>query len=144
MSRTPLIAIVVLLPMTVGCAEKAIPPEESYNPEEVQGTVDSSLPRAVQAKQEALQRILVSLHEGIEVDALSGYHSDLQFQETLDEFLEGTINLARWDFNGTPTDNDVPVVLYLSVDSSGGNERRVERVYTVTGSPGRLTIRRKP
>ncbi len=138
------IAMALLLPLAIGCGEPVVAPEEAYDPEQLQGTVDSSLPRPLQVKQETLQRVLVSLQEGIEVDSLSDYHPDVQFRETPDDFLEGAINLARWDFNGEPAGNDVPVVLHLSVDSSGRNERRVERVYTVTGSPGRLTIQRKP
>ncbi len=142
--RLRLMMLAVLSSMAVGCGESEVGPNEAYDPAQLQGTVDSSLPGPLQSKQQALGRILVSILEGIDIDALSGYHPDVQFRETTEEFLEGAINLARWDFNGSPTGDDVPVVLYLSADSSGRKERRVERVYTVTGSPERRTIQRKP
>ena len=134
---------VLLLLATAGCGEPTVPPEEAYAPEKLAGSVDTSLPKELQEKQRVIRKVLVTLQEAIDFDDLPGYHPDVRFTESLEGFLEGTINLARWDFNGRPTGDDVPLVVFLSEDTTGRNERRVERVYTVTGSPGRWTISRK-
>lgn len=143
MSRLIRFPSILLLALLVGCARREIPPEEAYVPQT--GTVDPSLPAPLQAKQQALKSVLDALSiEGIDFDELAS-DPKLEFQETAEEFLEeGAINLAGWDFNGKPAGNDLPVVLYLNLDSTGRNQRKVERVYTVTGSPGRFTISRKP
>ena len=143
MSKLLCISPVLLLAASIGCGQGEIPPEEAFAPEKLMGHVDESLPPELQAKQKVLKRILVSLEEGVDFDYLPEEHPDVQLEESMEDFLEGTINLARWDFNGPPAGDGVPVVLYFSRDTSGRNERRVTRVYTVTGSKGRWTISRK-
>ena len=133
---------VLLLAASGGCGKAEIPAEKAYAPEKLAGHVDPGLPPELQAKQEALARILISLHEGIDFDYLPEEHPDVRFDESPESFLEGTVNLARWDFNGSPAGDDVPVVLHFSLDTTGHNQRRVERVYVVTGLPGSWTIGR--
>ena len=127
----------------LGCGETTVAPEDSYDPVDVAGTVDTSLPPKLLAKQEMLSTVLVLFQQGIEVDALADYEPGARFAESQEEFLEGAMNLSRWDFNGRPEGSDVPVVLFLTEDTDTGKERRVERVYAVSGSPTRFTISRK-
>lgn len=134
---------ILMLAAAVGCGENEIPPEEAYTP--VSGDVDTSLPPDLQEKQQALKSILDALSvEGVDLDQLLDQNPNLRFNESSEEFYErGGINLDGWEFNGKPVGNDLPVVLYLNLDSTGRNKLKVERVYTVTGSRGRFTITRK-
>ena len=132
-----------LAAIAVGCGEAAVPIEESYDPQQNSGEVDTGLPDALQAKQRIVQIVLNALsQENIEIEFLSNSYPEVKFTETAEGFDEDTLGLARWDFNGKPAGNDVPVVLWLSLDSSGENERKVERVYTVTGY-GEYVVARK-
>ena len=71
------------------------------------------------------------------VDDVSGYTPNVRFQETPDSFLpSGTLDLARWAFDGKPTGNDVPVVMHFTLDTPGGETKEEKRVYTVTGAGG--------
>ena len=135
---------ILLLAAAVGCGEKEIPPEEAYTP--VSGDVDTSLSPELQQKQQALKSILDALSvEGLDLDQLPEQYPGLRFNESAEEFYERSgINLDGWEFNGKPVGNDLPVVLYLNLDSTGRKKLKVERVYTVTGSRGRFTISRKP
>ena len=134
---------VLLAVACLGRGETTVAPEDSYDPVQAAGTVDESLPRGLGAKQEMLSSVLVLLQQGIEVDALADYEPGARFAESPEEFLEGALNLARWNFNGRPEGSDVPVVLFLTEDADTGKERRVERVYSVTGSATQFTISRK-
>ena len=143
MHRLHVSALAVLTALLVGCGEETVPPEQSYDPQQDSGEVDASLPQALQVKQRVLQGVLNELQTGTEVEFLRNYLPDVRFQETQEKFDEGTLGVARWDFGGKPTGNDVPVVLWLSLDSSGKNEKKVERIYSVGGSAGAYTIARK-
>ncbi len=138
-----LLAAAFLAMWLLGCGETTVAPEDSYDPVDAAGTVDESLPRGLRAKQEMLSGVFVLLQQGIEVDALADYEPGARFAESQEEFLEGTLNLSRWNFNGRPEGSDVPVVLFLTEDADTGKERRVERVYSVTGSVSQFTISRK-
>jgi len=129
--------------LAAGCGEPAVAPEDAYEPAELQGTVDTGLPPEQQKKQQAVYDVLSVLHQGVAVDDLPGYCPDIRFQETPESFLSpGTLDLARWEFDGKPTGNDVPVVLHFTLDAPGGETKEERRVYTVT-SPGRLTVIRR-
>lgn len=143
MHRSLSLASTLLLLTAVGCGEATVPPDKAYYPENLQGTVNKSLPRDLQEKQEAVAAVLGYLLEDGTFESLPEDVPEARFKESLEEFLEGTLNLARWDFDGDPTGDDVPVVLYFNKDSTGENQVEVKRVYTVSGSPGRYTIRRK-
>jgi len=139
------ICSVFLVLLAAGCGEPTIAPEDSYEPAELQGTVDTSLPPELQKKQQALYDVLSVLQRGVAVDDVSGYTPNVRFQETPESFLpSGTLDLARWAFDGKPTGNDVPVVMHFTLDSPGGETKEEKRVYTVTGSGGQMVIRRKP
>ena len=127
-----------------GCGEGTVDPEDAYNPEALQGVVDTGLPPQARAKQEALKAILDSVHELVGFDELPLAHPGIRFAESRDGFFEGTLGLHGWEFDGPPAGNDVPVLLQLYEDSSGKNIRQSKRVYMVTGSPGRTMIRRRP
>ena len=127
----------------LGCGEPTVPPDEAYDPEKMQGTVDTTLPPELRAKQEAILEAFDALQRGVPIDMLAEEVSGIRFTESAESFFEDTIRLERWEFNGRPTGNDVPVVLYLAEDDAGENLRQRDRIYTVSGSPGRFTITRK-
>ncbi len=144
MSRVLMLSFFLLAAIAVGCGEPDVPIEESDDPEQRVGEVDESLSKALQIKQQLLKIVLDAFTvENIEVEFLSNSYPRATFTESAEDFDENTLGVARWDFNGKPTGSDVPVALWLSVDSSGTNERKVERVYTVTGSMGAFKVARK-
>ncbi len=138
------LASVLLLGALIGCGRPTVAPEDVFNPGKLQGTVDTNLPDHLQAKQQALAAAFeVIMVEFVEPESVAENVPGVQFLETNDEFMEGTIELSRWDFNGEPTGNDVPVVMFFLEDGPEQKQRRVERVYTVTGGAGAATIGRK-
>jgi hypothetical protein len=137
---------VMSLPLAAGCGGGAA--GEVYRPETFQGQVDTSLPQDLQAKQEALRRLLNGLQEGFgEAAALRIFLPDVDFRESFEQFFAGQKRLVRWDFHGVPQGNDVPVVLYFDDKDAGPasqeTERREERVYSVAFSGRRATIARR-
>ncbi|MEE8451153.1 MAG: hypothetical protein V3R99_04530 [Thermoguttaceae bacterium] len=138
------IALLLVL-ATLGCGESEVPPEEVYDPANYEGTVDTNLPPGAQAKQTALKEVFGLIqHEFIEVEDVSNLTVGIEFVETEDQFLEGTLSLRSWEFNGAPTGDDVPVVMTFEDESAEDGKRTVERVYKVSGGPGRHTISREP
>jgi hypothetical protein len=119
-------------------------PVETYKPHEYQGQVDTSLSPELQATQKVVKRVLDELQRGTGYESLPELHPDVRLSESREAFFDGAIGLARWNFDGPPSGNDVPVVLYLREDSPTNPERQVRRTYTVTGSAGQYTIARKP
>jgi hypothetical protein len=142
----PLPLVLLLAAATLGvpgCAEKENPPKKDYVP--ICGAVDTSLPPDVQVRQQVLKSMLDALTMGMTLDQLFDQNPTLRFDQSPAEFYErGAVGLAGWQFDGKPEGNDVPVVLYLMLDSAGRNQLMVRRVYRVTDSGGRLTISRKP
>lgn len=143
MSRVLLPCLSLLVVAALGCGEPTVSPDEAYDPEELQGTVDTTLPPALQARQEAIFELFDALQRGVPIDTLDQEISGISFQESEESFLEDTIRLERWEFSGKPLGNDVPVTLFLAKDDAGEDLLERERVYTVSGAPGRFTIRRK-
>ena len=133
----------LLLVAVLGCGEPTVSPDEAYDPEELQGTVDTTLPPDLQARQEAILELFDALQRGVPIDTLDQEISGISFQESEESFFEDTIRLERWEFSGKPSGNDVPVTLFLAKDDAGEDLLEQERVYTVAGAPGRFTIRRK-
>jgi hypothetical protein len=137
---TPL-ALILLLATAAGCGRPACSPQDAHAP--VLGEVDAYLPPDVQTKQMVLKSFFDGLCKGISLDRLCRQDPNLRFDESLEEFLEpGAIGLGGWQFLGKPDGDDVPVVLYFNLDGTGRNQLKVERVYTVTDTGGRLTISR--
>ena len=117
-------------------------------PQHVQGRVDTTLPAELQAKQRAVRRLLNGLQEGVgDAAGLAIYSPGIVYREKFEDFFNGAGQLARWEFNGRPQGNEVPVVLYFDDQNSGlvnpENVRREERVYLVSGSGQQYTISRK-
>lgn len=146
MRRLLSISFILALPFVLGCGNGQVPPDKVYRPDLLQGQVDASLPAPLQAKQQALRRLLAGLQEGIgDSHALREFVPGITFRESFDRFYEGAERLARWEFNGAPKNNEVPVALYLVDTPDGGAkaERRVERVYLVSGGGRQFTVARK-
>lgn len=135
----------LLLIFAAGCGgETVVPVDESYNPDEIEGQVDESLPAPLKVKQAALKRFLGRMVEGIAVEDVRGYEEDLNFTETEEKFWPANLGeIARWKFDGKPTGNDVPIEITFSGDDPEAEEQPQKRVYTVTGRPGNFTIARK-
>lgn len=114
-----------------------------YDPTEYQGEVDTSLPPELQEKQEALKRVFDELQRRTGYDSLPDVLPDYRLTETRESFFGNTLALEKWDFNGRPSGNDVPVVVQLLEDTPEESLRKEERVYTVTGSMGKYVIQRK-
>jgi hypothetical protein len=139
------LAGVAMVLLTAGCGEPTIPPEEAFDPASLQGEVDETLPPELKKKQEAVYRVFDVLLQGVGVEFLSDALPEIRFEETPETFHPpGTVSLESWAFDGKPTGNDVPVVMHFTLDTSGGETKEEKRVYTVTGSGGRMVIRRKP
>jgi hypothetical protein len=133
----------LLLVAVLGCGEPTVSPDEAYDPEELQGTVDTTLPPDLQARQEAIFELFDALQRGVPIDMLDQEVSGISFQESEESFLGDTIRLERWEFSGKPSGSDVPVTLFLAKDDVGEDLLEQQRVYTVSGAPGRFSIRRK-
>lgn len=136
--------VVAALGLAWGCGEKTVPPEEAaFNPS-VRAKVDETLPPDLQQKQaalkQALDEIMTQFIQPSEVREIVG----INFAEPSESFWEGASEIVRWDFDGKPAGNDVPVAITFSMDDTGKNTRDVKRVYTVVGRQGAWTISRKP
>jgi hypothetical protein len=147
MKTFALLLIGFALPLiAAGCGSSTA--SEPYNVASYQGTIDTSLPRALQDKQFTVFRLLNGMREGIgEIAALRLFVPGVDFREPFDAFYEGHKRLVRWEFNGPPSGNDVPVVLYFDEQELGAIDpdklTRVERVYTVTGGGQYSTVTRR-
>ena len=136
------LALILLLAAGAGCGKREIPPQGAYP--RALGTVDTSLSPDLQAKQQVVKTLFDAISVGMRLDQLPDQNASLRFDESPEEFLErGAVGLAGWQFDGKPQGDDVPVVLYLSLDGTGRNQLQVHRVYTVAGSPDRFTISRQ-
>jgi hypothetical protein len=143
MLRLMPLALILLLAAGAGCGKREIPPQGAYP--RALGTVDTSLSPDLQAKQQVVKTLFDALSVGMRLEELPDQNPNLRFDESPEEFLErGAVGLAGWQFDGQPQGDDVPVVLYLNLDGTGRNQLQVRRVYTVTGSPDRFRISRKP
>lgn len=142
------LALILTIPLlfAAGCGKSG--PVEVFDVRKLQGKVDASLPLEAQAKQEALRRLLNGLQEGIgEKAALDIFVPGVDYQERFEDFYDGAKRLVRWEFNGPPNRDEVPVVLFFDDLESGPldptKERRTERVYVVEGTGPRFTISRR-
>lgn len=136
-SRITWIALTGLTLPTVGCSKTEVVVYQEVN---WQGTVDESLPKEVQAKQDALIRLFTAIQDyGFEF--VTQGEADLQFDESFEQFFGETVDLFRWDWDGPPEGNDLPVVLVLRKDEPGLPEVEVHRTYTVrqSGKTFRIT-----
>lgn len=130
----------------VGCSTSTA--ETIYIPAAQQGVVDKSLPSELRDRQQSLFRLLRGLQDGIdETVALRSLVPGVNFRESFEKFYDGTKRLVRWEFNGPPKGNEVPVVLYFDDQEHGPVDpqklQRVERTYIVAGSGQQFTVTRK-
>jgi len=136
------LALILLLAAAAGCGKREMPPQRAYP--RALGTVDTSLSPDLQAKQQVVKSLFDALSVGMRLEELTDQNPNLRFDESPGDFFErGAVGLAGWQFDGKPQGDDVPVVLYLSLDGTGRNQLQVHRVYTVAGSPDRFTISRQ-
>jgi hypothetical protein len=133
-----LIALSFLLavPASVGCSRSS----SAAQADRLYGRVDTSLPPELQAKQEAVRKLFVGLQTGTIV---TGVTARGRFEKLLDDVTRA----VRWEFDGVPHGNEVPVVLYFQAPADGKDgsktEQPVKRVYFVSGSGDRFTVARK-
>lgn len=145
-SNAPLLAILAVMLAGIGCG--GAPKNEVFDIRTLQGKVDANLPRDAQAKQEILRRLLNGLQEGIgDQGALNLFVPGVEYREDFARFYDGNKRLVRWDFNGPPVRDELPVVLFFDDVESGpvdpAKEKRVERVYLVSGGGSRYYVSRK-
>lgn len=82
--------------------------------------VDTSLPPAAQARQFALRKFLNAVVEGVEDQSgLSIYAPGIDFRGKYEQLNGTSGRLVRWEFNGQPSGNDVPVALFYAEQATG-------------------------
>lgn len=146
MERTLVILMCFAALPFIGCGGSN--KNEVFDVRTLQGKVDAGLPAEAQAKQDALRRLLNGLQEGIgEKSALEIFVPGIDYHENFERFFDGHKRLTRWEFNGPPVRDEVPVVLHFDDLDNGPinptGEIRVERVYLVSRSGTRFSISRK-
>jgi hypothetical protein len=136
------VAIVFLSALlATGCAQKYSLPEPVADSATA---VDASLPKDAQAKQDVIRTAMFSLQEGYPVERLKTFLPGVKFNETQSRFLDGARYLDRWNFNGQPSGDEIPVTLFFSGENAGSEEStKVDRVYVVKKVSGRYTVTRK-
>ncbi|MBN1908291.1 MAG: hypothetical protein JW818_01005 [Pirellulales bacterium] len=126
------------LVLVTGCDPSHAPPEKADSPRNFQGKVDTSLPAQQQAKQQAIITALTALQRDSHFRGARG----VRVQESPEVFLDGALDLLRWDFDGSPNGNDVPVRLWLQEPGSPATEREVRRTYRVVPQGNTMVITR--
>jgi hypothetical protein len=142
MSRRTLGVIALAFAAASGCGAKGV--EQSSGATNPAGAVDVSLPKEAQAKQQVIRDILLNLQEGYPAEKVPFLLRGVRFDEQQSRFLDGAKYLVRWEFNGPPSRDEVPVVLSFAQEhDSGADLKKVERIYVVKGSHGRYAVTRK-
>lgn len=127
MRRIAIAGLWILAVGVGGCGESP-PPAPMVN----WGVVDTALPPDQQAYQDALMRLLTTLQSGVPAEQIGYSQPDLEFSETTERFHEEGIHLARWNWNGPPQQNKLPVRLEITLDEPPGDKTvTYERVYQV-------------
>ena len=126
MRTTVAFSFVLSLPFAAGCSRTSA--DTVYRPEAYQGHRRCFIAARATAKQQAIWRLLNALQEGIgETIALRSFVPGVDFRESFEKFYEGAGRLVRWEFNGRPKGNEVPVVLYFDDQTSGPVDPEKER-----------------
>lgn len=112
------------------------------------GTVDESLPPALRAKQQTVAKLLNTIQEGVgDTAGLRIYAPNLAFREPFGNFFAGRKRLVRWQFNGPPDKDSVPVSLWFDDQELGPNlpapTTQDDRVYVVTIAGRQAAITRR-
>ena len=126
-----------------GC--DTLTPEPEKKAVVAQGQVDQTLPTDAQSRQRALRKFLGAVLEGVaDPGGLSIYAPGVEYRAKYEDFNGASGRLVRWEFNGRPSGNDVPVVLFFADQATGlvdyDNLRRQEKVYAVARAGQRFAI----
>ena len=147
MQRRHLSLAGLLLLAVAGCTSSVGQKEPTRAPEARQGKVDKSLPKDAQARQKAVADVLTYLQEENPIYKIPNSLRGIEFAETEEQFFAGAPKLARWNFQGSPQGEEVPVVLQFATVNAAREsdqaEKTVERTYVVKGLPGHFAITRK-
>lgn len=127
----------------IGCSDDDA--AESAKPVSFQGQVDTKLPPEQQAKQAALKKFLNAVLEGVgDAGGLSIYAPGIEYRAKYDDFSGARGKLVRWEFNGQPSGNDVPVALFFDEHATGlvepEQQRRDTKVFVVARLGNRFSI----
>jgi hypothetical protein len=108
------LALILPLAMVAGCGVGAA--EQIGDTQGLNNRVDSSLPKAQQAKQTAVQRLLNAVVDGVgDESGLAIYAPGIDLRAQCEDIRKGPKGqLIGWEFKGQPTGNRVPVVLYFA------------------------------
>jgi hypothetical protein len=129
----------------IGCGPA--PVVQAFDPASIQGKVDTTLSSLQQSQQHGMRLFLNAIQEGAGDQAGLSLLAPVTFRDPFPAFFGTSSRLVRWDFNGPPRGNEVPVTLYFDNHTSGPvdatQEVREDRVYYVVPSGQRYTIARK-
>jgi hypothetical protein len=138
-----LLLLLLSLAAIGGCSQSSA--QTTFTAASYQGKVDTTLSAELQAKQQALRKFLNAVLEGVgDAGGLAIYAPGIDFRAKYEDLNGTSGRLVRWDFNGRPSGNDVPVVL-VYVDPATGlvtpeNERKVEKTFAVVRGGNRFSI----
>ncbi|WP_254512998.1 hypothetical protein [Anatilimnocola floriformis] len=144
--RTYLALFIVIAGLTTlaGCGGQTA---AQSHVEPAQGQVDTSLTPYQQSQQRGLLLFLNAVQEGATDPQSLSLLAPVDFRDSFPTFFGAQQRLLRWNFNGTPQGNEVPVTLILDNQASGvadpANEVRESRIYYVIPAGQRFTIARK-
>ncbi len=141
-----MLLLVSSAPFVAGCGSASA--QQDAQPRSFQGQVDTSLPADKQARQQALKKFLNAVMEGVgDAGGLSIYAPGVDFRGRYEDFNGTSGRLVRWEFNGQPSGNDVPVVLFFADQTTGlvtsENEKRAEKIFAVSPAGSRFSITQK-
>ncbi len=131
--------LVGILSACLGCGTGESQP--AFEPTEWQGSVDSTLPKATQAKQDALIRLFAAIQD-VGIERIQWDCPDIDFDESFADFFGETVDLYRWNWAGPPQGDHFPVRLSLRHDDAELTEETHDRTYTVTRRGRSFVIRR--
>jgi hypothetical protein len=136
--RGVLIPILIALALSSACSEQADAP-----PKVAAGVVDESLSPEQRERQDALIRALRVLKNGTAIAHLGRYETDLELQESEEDFYGEGVALARWEWSGPPVDDKLPVRLHMQLDEPPGDKTvSYDRTYEVRKNGQRFLISR--
>lgn len=113
----------------------------------LQGEIDTTAAPQAQTKQKIIRQLLKAINEGAsDKGSLAIHAADIDFREAEAAFLDGHAWLARWDFDGPVSGNDVPVTLYFSDREfdfgDPSNHIETHRIYSVKQSGSKAVVTR--
>jgi hypothetical protein len=127
--------------LVAGCSgPPASPP---FEPEAYRGVVDESLSPEQQQRQQVIIDLFYELQMSRDFQDLPEVLPHIRFTETREQFLEGMLDLHRWQFAGPPNGAEVPLRLFFREDKEPDYpERQFERVYIAEKTDETWIVRR--